>query len=99
MRHTPKLVRVIWTDPDSNAGWETIQNVVNHKPAKVLSVGFLLAFSTDYLTLAHTLSNGESDRETIPIACVHSIEPICCTKDLDDLLALAEPHLNFPDET
>lgn len=79
MDDLPPLVRIEWLDAITSAdnGWKDRKLVAAQKPPKVVTVGYLLADTPTYLTVAATISGDDVGGDvTIPKGMVLNYEVI-----------------------
>lgn len=58
-----EIVKVVWVDAHSHAGWISDENVESIKPVKVVSVGILVESTDDFVKLAFGQTIKDSDCE------------------------------------
>lgn len=54
------LVKIVWRDATSTSGWHSIEEAVRLQPARVESVGWLIASTSERIVLAHGLEEDEA---------------------------------------
>ena len=46
-----KLTRLVWTDSSNLCGWHDADEVMDHRPSKITTVGFLVNEGKDFVTI------------------------------------------------
>ena len=54
---TPKVCLVEWIDSSGSSGWQLLEDAAAIEPDRCTSVGFVIAETTDRLTLLQSLTN------------------------------------------
>jgi len=73
----PPLVRITWLDTTGHDGWQDVKAAVKRKPARVRSVGYLLAELDDRVIICQDLILADKSAHGVgvyPRGMVESIE-------------------------
>ena len=73
-----KIVEITWMDSHGvTSTWEFWEDIEELKPARVKSVGYLIADKTGYKTIVQSISSTQIlGRLTIPTSCIKKIKEI-----------------------
>jgi len=74
----PKVVEITWIDSHGvTSTWEFWEEIEELKPARVKSVGYLIADKEGYKTIVQSVSDTQIlGRLTIPTGCIRKIKEI-----------------------
>ena len=71
----PDRVEVAWQDAARTDGWRSLKAILDERPARVYSLGYLVKNTPEYITIVQSMddSEGAADALTIPAPWVCEI--------------------------